>query len=57
MDELIQKAKQKNPDAFKELIRLHMQSMYKVAKAYLSSDEDVADAIQETIITCYEFRI
>ena len=54
MDELIQKAKQKNPDAFEELIRLHMQSMYKVAKAYLSSDEDVADAIQETIITCYE---
>ncbi len=54
MDELIQQAKQKNPAAFEKLIRLHMQSMYKAARAYLSSDEDVADAIQETILTCYE---
>lgn len=54
MDELIQRAKQKDPDAFEKLIRLYMQSMYKVARAYLSSDEDVADAIQETIITCYQ---
>lgn len=28
--------------------------MYKVAWAYLKNDEDVADAIQETILTCYE---
>lgn len=54
MDELIQRAKQKDPAAFEELIRLHMQSMYKTARAYLSSDEDVADAIQETILACYE---
>lgn len=54
MDELVQKAKQKDAEAFEKLIRLHMQSMYKVAKAYLSSDEDAADAIQEAIITCYE---
>lgn len=54
MDELIQKAKQKDPDAFEELIRLHMQSMYKVARAYLASEQDVADAIQETILVCYE---
>ena len=54
MDELIQRAKQQDPDAFEELIRLYMQSMYKTARSYLSSDEDVADAIQETILTCYE---
>ncbi|MFQ9877307.1 MAG: hypothetical protein ACLRW4_02180 [Ruminococcus sp.] len=28
--------------------------MYKVAWAYLKNDEDVADAIQETILKCYE---
>ncbi len=28
--------------------------MYKVAWAYLKNDEDAADAIQETILTCYE---
>ena len=54
MDELIQRAKQQDPDAFEELIRLYMQSMYKTARSYLSSDEDVADAIQETTLTCYE---
>lgn len=54
MEELVRKAKHKDADAFEELIRLNMQSMYKVAKAYLSSDEDVADAVQETILTCYE---
>ena len=54
MDELVQKAKQKDPDAFEKLIRLHMQTMYKIAKSYLSSDEDAADAIQDAIITCYE---
>lgn len=54
MEELVRKAKQKDPDAFAELMRLHMQSMYKIGKAYLSSDEDVADAVQDTILTCYE---
>lgn len=28
--------------------------MYKVAWAYLKNDEDVADAISETILNCYE---
>ena len=54
MEELVRKAKQKDPDAFTELMRMHMQSLYKVARAYLSSDEDAADAVQETILTCYE---
>lgn len=54
LEELVRKAKQKDPDAFTELMRLHMQSMYKVAKAYLHSDEDIADAVQDTILTCYE---
>lgn len=54
MEELVRKAKQRNPDAFEKLVRVHMQSLYKIARAYLSSDEDAADAIQETILTCYE---
>lgn len=31
-----------------------MQSMYKIARSYLKQDEDTADAIQDTILTCYE---
>ncbi len=54
MNNLIKEAKAKNPDAFTELIQQHMQSMYKVGRAILYSDEDVADAIQETILTCWE---
>lgn len=51
---LIQKAKMKNPDAFTELMKLEMQSMYRTAKAILMNDEDVADAIQDTLLICWE---
>lgn len=54
MDILVKKARNKDPDAFVELMELHMQSMYKIAKSYLKNDEDVADAIQDTILTCFE---
>lgn len=54
MDVLIKKARRKDPDAFVALMELNMQNMYKVAKAYLNNDEDVADAIQDTILSCFE---
>ncbi len=51
---LIQKAKMKNPDAFTELMKSELQSMYRTAKAILMNDEDVADAIQDTLLICWE---
>ena len=51
---LIQKAKKGDKDAFCRLMDEQVQSMYKVACAYLKNDEDVADAIQDTILSCYE---
>ena len=51
---LIRKAKKGDKDAFCRLIDENVQSMYKVAVAYLKNDEDVADAIQDTILSCYE---
>ncbi len=51
---LIQKAKMKNSDAFTELMRSQMQSMYRTAKAILMNDEDVSDAIQDTLLICWE---
>lgn len=51
---LIKKARNKDPDAFIQLMELNMQSMYKVAIAYLKNEDDAADAIQDTILTCYE---
>ena len=54
MENLVKKAKFGDSGAFAQLIRMNTQSMYKVAWAYLKNDEDVADAIQETILKCYE---
>lgn len=51
---LIQKAKMGNTDAFTELMKLQMQTMYRTAKAILMNDEDVSDAIQETLLACWE---
>ena len=50
MENLVKKAKSGDSGAFAQLIRMNTQSMYKVAWAYLKNDEDVADAIQETIL-------
>lgn len=50
----IQKARNGDADAFIALMQSHMQSMYKIARSILKSDEDVADAIQETILSCWE---
>lgn len=54
MENLVKKAKGQDPDAFTELIQMHMKDMYKVALAVLMNDEDAADAIQDTILTCWE---
>ena len=54
MDVLIQRAKKHNKEAFVTLMKNNEKSMYKVSKAILKNDEDVADAMQETVLTCWE---
>lgn len=51
---LVKKAKGKDADAFSELIHFYKTDMYKVAYAILLNDEDAADAIGDTILTCWE---
>ena len=51
---LIQKARKQDKEAFGRLMKQYGAGMYKVAKAILGSDEDVADAMQETALTCWE---
>lgn len=53
-NELVKKAKRREADAFTELIQLHMKDMYRVAASILMNDEDAADAIQDTILACWE---
>ncbi len=52
--ELIQRAKLHDVAAFSELMQRHGKSLYKVAKAILKNDEDAADAMQETALSCWE---
>lgn len=54
MKQLVKRAKKRDKQAFVELMELHKQSMYKIAWSYLHNDEDTADAMQETILNCYE---
>lgn len=51
---LLHKAKSRDPDAFTELMQAYTKDMYRVAISILMNDEDAADAIQETILTCWE---
>ena len=54
MELLVKKAKRGEAEAFIELIEQNKQSMYKVARGFLRDEEDVADAMAETVLICYE---
>lgn len=52
--QLIKRAKLGDKDAFIKLMDAQMQTMYKLAWSYLKNADDVADIVQDTILTCYE---
>ena len=52
--ELILRAKEQDKEAFVTLLNELKPNMYKVAKAMLGKEEDIADAMQETILACWE---
>ena len=54
MEELISQARNGDPDAFTALMESQMQNMYKAARSVLCNDEDIADAISDTILVCWE---
>lgn len=54
MEELVEKAIQGDAEAFLALMEEHSLSMYKVARGILKSDDDAADAIQDTILHSFE---
>ncbi len=54
MEELIAKAKSGNEIAFTELILQMKDELYKIAKIRLKNDDDVFDAIQETMLLAYK---
>ena len=54
MDALVTAARNGDKEAFVQLIRMNKQSMYKTAWVYLRNEQDIADALQNTILSCYE---
>ena len=54
MEKLVNMAKRGDTEAFTQLMQSQMQNMYKTARSILSQDEDVADAISDTILACWE---
>ena len=53
MEELVEKAKNDDKRAFSELIMATEKELYLIAKSKLKSDDDIGDAIQETIYKSY----
>jgi RNA polymerase sigma factor (sigma-70 family) len=54
MEELIARARAGDGAAFAQLMEGQKQMLYKVARSYLRSDADAADAMGETVLSCYE---
>lgn len=54
MKELVKKAMNGDKDSFSELINSLKMDLYKIAKVRLKDEDDVLDAIQETIISSYK---
>ncbi|MEM5017326.1 sigma-70 family RNA polymerase sigma factor [Metabacillus indicus] len=51
---LVKKAKKGDGEAFVLLVRQYEDVLYRTASRLLNNDEDVADAMQDTIISAYE---
>ncbi|MCI9440998.1 MAG: RNA polymerase sigma factor [Ruminococcus sp.] len=51
---LIKKAQKQDTDAFIQLIEENKTALYKVAKSYLKNEEDIADAMQDTVLSAFE---
>lgn len=54
MEELIKRAQNGDQDAFTELVKLIQNDLYKIAKTRVSNEDDLEDAIQETMIETYK---
>lgn len=54
MEELILSTQNVNEEAFTKLILSINDDLYKIAKTRISNEDDIADAVQETMIETYK---
>ncbi|MCI9024400.1 MAG: RNA polymerase sigma factor [Dorea sp.] len=51
---LVKRAQREDVGAFVELMEKYKTALYKVAKSYLGSEDDIADVMQDTVLAAYE---
>lgn len=51
---LVKRAQKEDVGAFVELMEKYKTALYKVAKSYLGSEDDIADVMQDTVLAAYE---
>lgn len=54
VEDLVELAMKGDAGSFVDLMEGQMTNMYKAARSMLSSDDDVADAVSDTILICWE---
>lgn len=54
MNFLIRRAQNGDSEAFIQLMEKNKQTMYKVAHGFLKNENDIADALQETVLSAFE---
>ena len=54
ISKVVSRAKEHDADAFMQLVQPYTKKLYQTALSILVNDEDAADAIQETILNCWE---
>lgn len=52
--DLIEKSKRGNKEAFTALMDRHKEMLYNTAFLMLKNEDDVLDAVQDTLLTCWE---
>ncbi len=52
--DLIEKSKKGNKEAFAALMDRHKDMLYNTALLMLKNEDDVLDAVQDTLLTCWE---
>lgn len=51
--DLVERLRRREPDAFEELVRRHSRNLHYVARTVLRNDDDASDAVQQALISAY----
>ena len=51
--ELVRRALERDPDAFRQIMQRHNRRLYRIARSVLRNDSEAEDAVQETYIAAF----